>query len=375
MRKNVFLCAVAAASAGFFSCASKPAPGPVLAPGPIFPLGEESRIDFDGELLGPLLAFGSDVVLSTASGRIVLVSPAEKKILWQFAAKAPLAVPALAGSEFIIVFDQGGRITRLSRDGKAAWEKAFTGAVSNPPALASGSILAVFDRRTLRCFDPATGIEKWSWTADADLLAGPRSWGGTTVLLTAGKKAVLLSADGKPGLGFETSAAASGPLLISGDRMYAGFENGTFQSWDLRSRKRRWTVKTGAAPAADPVADGARIYLVTEGRQLFAIDKKNGAVRWWQSLSGRAVGEAALCGGRLLAPSLSPVLTAFDPPTGKKAETNDLKQNVIAAPLVLGGRVEVAVRDPVTLKETLVILKGKPLPPPPAPKKNPIPGE
>jgi outer membrane protein assembly factor BamB len=365
MRMNLPLRFIAAVPAAFLACASGPASGPDLAPRPIFPLVEESRIDFEGTLLGGPQALGGDVVLSIASGRVLAVSPSQKKVLWQFAAKAALPVPALAGAGFIVVFDQGGRMTRLSGEGKVVWEITVGGAVSFAPSLTSGGIMAVFDRRTIRAFDPATGGEKWSWTADEDVRTAARAWGDKTVILTAAKKAVLLSAAGKPVPLFETAAPASGPLLVSGDRMFAGFENGTLESWDLSAKKKRWTVKTGAALAADPVAGESRIYAVTEGRQLFAIEKRSGVVAWWASLPGRAVGEAVLCEPRVLAPSLTSILTAFDLASGKKAETNDLKQEIVAAPLVLGDRVAVAVRDPATSKGTLVFLKNKPLPPEP----------
>ena len=363
MRKKLAFVVLAAVSAAFFACGSKPDAGPALWPGPSFPLVEESRVEFDGILLGGPRALGGDVVLSLASGRVLAVGAAPKKVLWQFSAKGGLSVPSLPGPDFVIVIDREGRMTRLARDGGVAWEKAVAGTVSAPPVLAAGAVLAVFDRRTVRAFDPATGAERWSWLSDADILTSARAWEDKAVLLTAAKKAVLLSPDGKPGPGFETADAASGPVLVSGDRLFAGFGNGTVQCWDLAARKRRWTVKTGALLAADPASGGTRIYAVTEGRQLFAVEKRSGNVAWWASLPGRAVGEAAPCGPRLLVPSLSPVLTAFDPATGKKAETVDLKLEIIAAPLVLADRVAVVGRDPSASKGAVIFLKSRPAPP------------
>lgn len=368
MKKTLALGLACAAVSALCACAAPPAAGPVLVPGPVFSLVEESRIDIDGELLGRPLALGNDVVLSAAPNRVLAVSPAAKKILWQFTAKAALSAPAVVGSDFVVVFDQGGRMTRLSRDGKSVWEREVKGAISALPVLAKGGILAVFDRRTLRSFDPATGAEQWSWTAEDDIRSGPRSWGEKTIVLTAAKRAILVSPGGKTSPGFETTVAASGPFLVSGDRLFAGLENGTVEAWDLTKMKKRWTVKLGAALAADPVVDGPRILIVTESRQLFALDAKRGDAVWWQSLPGRSVGETAVCGTRLLAAALSSVLTSFDPATGKKGETIELKQEAIAAPLVLGGWVAVVVRGPVSLKTTLVVLAGKPLPPPPKKK-------
>jgi len=374
--KKIFVPGLAAAALSALCLfAAVPAAGPLPGAGPVFPLDEDFRVDFEGDLLGRPLALGKEVLLSASPNRVFVVGPAAKKILWQFAAQAPLAVAAAVGDGFAVVFDQGGRMTRLSGDGKAVWERPTAGALSAPPRLVPGEILAVFDRRTVRSFDAATGAEKWSWTAEEDIRSGPRAWAGKLILLTASKKALLLAPGGKAASVFETAAPSSGPLLVSGARMFAGLANGTVEAWDLTKMKKRWTVKTGASLVADPVSDGRRIFFATEGRQIFALDEKRGNVLWWQGLPGRPVGETPVCGTHIVGPALSSALTPFDRATGKKGEAVDLKQDVVASPLILGDRLAVVVRDASSLKETLVFLKSRPLPPPPPAKKKTLPGE
>ncbi len=375
LMKKIFVPGLAAAAVSALClCAAVPASGPPPGAEPVFPLVEDFRVAFEGDLLGRPLALGKEVLLSASPNRVLAVGPAAKKILWQFTAKAALAAPAAAGDGFAVVFDQDGRMTRLSGDGKAVWERPIAGALSAPPFLVPGEILAVFDHRTVRSFDAATGAEKWSWAAEEDIRGGPRSWAGKIILLTASKKALLLTPGGKAASVFETAAPSSGSLLVSGARMFAGLANGTVEAWDLTKMKRRWTVKTGASLAADPVSDGKRIFFATEGRQLFALDEKRGNVSWWQNLPGRSVGETLVCGTQIVGPALSSALTPFDRATGKKGEAVDLKQDVVAPPLVLGGRLAVAVRDPVSLAGTLVFLKSRPAPPPPELKKKTFPG-
>jgi hypothetical protein len=372
MRTTALFSCFAAVVAFLSSCASGAAVGPALAPGPAFPLVEEARISFGGELIGRPLGLGGDVVLSIASGRLLDVNVAEKKISWQFAAKGPLAWPACVGPDFVVAVDRSGRMTRLGIDGKPAWEKIVPGEITAAPALGPSGLLIISDRRAVRSFDPASGAEKWAWTSEEDIRSGPRPWNGRTVLLTASGGAVVLGANGSAERPFKTTAPASGPFLVAGGRIFVGLENGTVESWDLTTKKRRWKVKTGASLAADPIAAGPRIYLVTGSRQLFAVRARRGDVAWWRSLSGLPVGEAVPCGSRLLAPALSPVLTAYDPAAPAAPETLDLKQEIVAAPLVQADRVVVAVRDPATLQESLVVLsaKPKPAPPAPAPKKK-----
>jgi outer membrane protein assembly factor BamB len=365
------LCLLAVCPAGAAPvAAAKATPAPVL----VFPLSEEFRLGFEGVLAGPPLAFDGDVILSLAAGRVERLSLSGKKTVWRFAAKGGMAFPALALPDGIILGDRSGRLTRLDPDGRTVWEKVVPGTLTAPIRMIGGLVLAVFDGRTLRAFDPGTGSEKWSWSAETDLLSSPRDWKGNAVLVV-GKSFIRLSPGGKPASAIPSGEFPTGYLLVEGDALYAGLTNGTLVRWDLTKGKRRWTVKLGASLSADPVGSGPRIFLSTESRSLFALDKKRGDVLWWQSLPGRAVGEPVPAGPRLLAPALGPVLSAFDPLTGKKSETIDLKLDIVGPPLVLGDRAAVAVRDPVTGAGSLIILKGKTEPPPAAPMKKSIPGE
>jgi outer membrane protein assembly factor BamB len=375
MTKVIKICAAGSVFLFAAACALRPAQAPSSATQLVFPLAEESRIPFDGEIIGHPLALGKNVVISVESGRIIGVDTAGKKILWQFDAAAPLAAPALAGPDFVIVFDRAGRMTRLAGDGKEEWRKEVTGSITSAPVSTGGEVLAVFDLRALRAFDTATGAEKWTYTVPGDVRSGPRVWKDRLVLLTADKRVIVLATGGKAVSGFSTPSAASGPLLVSGDRLFAGFENGGIEAWDLAARKRKWSVKTGAALAADPVDDPVRLYFLTQSRVVFALDKKRGDVLWWRNLPGRPVGPAVLWSAHLFAPSLAPSLTSFEIPAGTPDGPVDLKQDIVSAPLVLGDRLAVAVRDPATLKEALALLKSTPPALPEPPKKKSGAGE
>ena len=342
---------------------------PTAPPVPVFPLAEEFRVAFEGEILGPPLAFGGDILLSLASGRVLAVDAAGNKLRWAFTAKDRLAASAAAGPGFVVVADRGGRLTRLGADGRVVWERPVPGIASAPLVLSEGSIMGVFDGRTLRVFDAATGGERWSYTADRDVLSAPRPWKGRVLLATAARTIVLAAPPGQVALGFGLTDLPSGHILVDGDRLFVGLANGTIECRNLGKGPRRWVVKTGGILVGNPIADRTRIYFLTDSRVLFALDKKSGNVLWWRSLPGRAFGEPVPAGPHLLASALAPVLTAFDPATGKKTAETDLKLDLVAPPLVLGERIVAAVRDPVTGAGALLVLKSKP-PPPAAPKKK-----
>jgi outer membrane protein assembly factor BamB len=205
--------------------------------------------------------------------------------------------------------------------------------------------------------DLTTGTRVWFFAASLDVNGVAVSDG---VVVATGDEGLVWGIDAAEGLGLWTAnleaAVFTNPLIVE-DMVVVGDGSGAITAFDLESGERRWQVTVQGAVRGGAASDGESIYVVSEGRDVIALDLQGNDL-WRQTISGPSgeseqwrVFAAPTIAGRLLVVSLirgedvhaDPALMALDRATGDVAwraqDAAGIKSewaNVRSSPAVVG---------------------------------------
>jgi len=204
--------------------------------------------------------------------------------------------------------------------------------------------------------DLTAGTRVWFFAASLDVNGVAVSDG---VVVATGDEGLVWGIDAADGLGLWTAnlgaAVFTNPLIV-GDLVVVGDRSGTVSAFDLNSGELRWRFTLQGAVRGGAASDGETIYVVSEDRDVVALDLQGQEI-WRQTISGRSgegegiqVFAAPTIAGDLLVISLvredvfaEPALLALDRATGDLAwraeDAAGIKSewgNVRSSPAVVG---------------------------------------
>lgn len=191
---------------------------------------------------------------------------------------------------------KSGQVLAFEADGgRPVWEFPTRGAVRGKPALARGSLFAASSDGCLYRLDPATGRATWDkpFCADAGFYGDVTTWGG--LVFAAATIDKVYAVDAATGA-FRWEAHRERPRLMStegvaspvvaGDRVLAGFSDGTLLALDAATGKTLWETDLAAdvrgasdADASAVVADGV-VYASAFGEGPAAVRLSDGERIW-----------------------------------------------------------------------------------------------
>jgi len=300
----------------------------------VFPLQEDSRILYDGEINRLVRPSGGRLYYTTQKGILYCIDTANKKIAWTFSAHAGAwAPPHLDGSKIYFADEENG-VYCLDETGTLVWEKKLPEKNTGDFGLEAGKLALATQAGNVLALDALTGEEVWRFDAGSPVQSGPVFWNSQIIFGTEAGQLIFLRPDGKRLAEFTTGSPLRGPLFIDRNRLFFSLQSGMFNSLDLASRKRRWRFQTGGFLTAPPVADQKRIYFLNSNSILFCLDKKRGELVWWKSLPARDSFGLETRGEEILVSSLSPLWLGFYKKDGEKSGSYDagqeLKSNALA---------------------------------------------
>ena len=357
MKKLGCVSFISVVAVGLSFCSFAPSPKPALSVSFAFPLKEEARLEYDGEINGGLRADGGKVYFSTKKGIVYAVDTVAKKITWQFAAKASILFSPAVGSGGVLFSDRDNNLYCLGLDGKLRWEKKSEEAISGEIVLNFEDAFLIMAEINLVAIEFANGNELWRLKAGSAIRTTPVFWNQQVIFGTAQGKVHFLRLPGLIGPTFEAGEEVAGPLFVDHDRLYISLKDGSFHCLGLGSQKRLWTVKTGGYLMSLPAADEHRILFVTSNNVLFCLNKKSGNLDWWQVISSRAAFSPAIGDGQVFVAPRSPILIALKK-TGEPAGKYDAGGTLSSAPHLFGDNLLINTYNPETAKGVLIFLKG-----------------
>ena len=359
---------ISVAALGLTFCSLVPSKKPAPSPSFAFPLQEEARLEYDGEISGGLRADGGKIYFSTKKGIVYAADAVAKKIRWQFAAKASISSAPAVDSDGVIFSDKENNLYCLGFDGKLRWEKKSSEAISGEIARNFEKVFLIMAEINLVALESASGNELWRFKAGGAIRTAPVFWNQQVIFGTADNKVYFLRSPGLLSATFETGTEVAGPLFVDRDRLYFSLKDGTFHCLRLASKKRLWTIKTGGYLMSLPAADDQRILFVTSNNVLFCLNKKSGNLDWWRVIFSRAAFSPAIGDEQIFVASRSPILVALKK-NGEPAGTYDAGGALSSAPHCFGENLLINTYNPETAKGTLIFIKGAAPPEDPSKKK------
>ena len=216
--------------------------------------------------------------------------------------------------------------------------------------LAGERVIAV-GTRGIQAFDAASGAAQWSRPLDdgGDPVGAAVTAG--SLIVTFAKGAVLrVSLDDGRVMWTHTIASRPSPPTAVKDSVYVGGTDNRFYALDAKDGDVRWSWRTGG-DILGAAADEKAVYYSSLDAVVRAVNPGNGHQRWKRDGGTRAVAAPLALDGSVVVAGLSPALSGFDPRTGVPQGTFSLPGDVHGTPLVASMLVPRTVSVAVVLKD------------------------
>ena len=227
---------------------------------------------------------------------------------WKFASGKPVkARPAVIGDSVYLASDSGflykldkssgverwrakidsGSPERISpyKEG-SRWDRYGSSIVSD------GKRVYISSRdKTLYAFDAATGKEQWRAQSQDMMTATPALY--RDMVLFADYKGIVRAvgaSDGKPRWSYDAKLPVAGDLIVDADRVFVGSRTYELIALDAANGKELWKHYYWFSWIESPpvVRDGVVYTGSSDGVGVFAIDARDGKLRWKAAVPGWA---------------------------------------------------------------------------------------
>jgi outer membrane protein assembly factor BamB len=243
-------------------------------------------------------------------GAVYCVDRRSGKLLWTFneggKMKDAFSSPCVAGGRLYIGEgfhqDQDCKLYCLDAStGRKLWDFQTASHTESSPCVAAGKVYFGAGDDGLYCLDAATGEKRWHLEklhVDAPpLVINGRVYAGSGYNgkeEQAHRETVLFCLDaetGKQHWRIPTDLSVWGQVAVDGGRLYAGLANGDFMEGgtppaggvlcvDADTGKRVWYCDVHDGVLGRVVVDAGSVYCGSRDGNLYAIDRKEGKVRW-----------------------------------------------------------------------------------------------
>ncbi len=249
-------------------------------------------------------------------------------------------------------------------NGKELWRKSLPGPMHTAPTVRGGRVFVMTVDSRLYALNGATGEELWNYTGIAEIAsllggASPAVDGGVVVAPFSSGDLVALKVENGRVLWTQSltttrrtdvvSALAHirGRPIIDRGRVFAISHGGLMIAIDLRSGRRIWDKEIGGL--SSPWVAGDYIFLLTNDAEIAAISRDSGAIHWVQTLPQFEDPETRdfpivwngpiLASDRLIVASSVGEVYAVSPYNGRIMGKIDMPSGISVPPIIAGGRV------------------------------------
>lgn len=334
----------------------------------------------------PVIADGRIFALDSRA-TVSAVSAADGTVLWSRS-----LVPAsdrsddasggglALGAGLVVVATGFGEVTALDpATGEVAWVQDIEAPAAAAPLVSGGRVYVIGRDNRAWAIDAANGRVKWQQRSTAENAAvnggaSPADAGRVVLLpFSSGELAAVLPQSGiriwqaavsgsRPGAALSVIGDITADPVVDGARVYVGNQAGRLVALRRQNGERLWTANIGAL---NPVwSEGNSVFAISDDNRLVRLDARTGEVIWsrdlpgWKTRNTRKRREVyvnygpILAGGQLMVASSDGKIRRFDPVTGTEAEPIKLPGGASSNMAVVDGTLYL-----ITERGTLVALR------------------
>jgi outer membrane protein assembly factor BamB len=257
-----------------------------------------------------------------------------------------------------------------AQTGEELWRSRVDAPVHAPPTVRDGRVFVISLNNTLYALDTGDGHELWTYSGLPEMAsvvggASPAVDGGVVVApFTSGELVALRVENGRvlwadslaslrktDELGSISHIRAS--PVIDRDRVYALSYGGMMAAIDLRSGRRLWDASIGGLER--PWVAGDNVYVVTVDRDLIALERDSGRIYWATRLPSYGNPSKRknpifwsgpiLVSDRLVVTGSNGEVLAVSPYTGELLGKIEMPDDVTVPPIVANGTLYFLNKD------------------------------
>jgi len=321
-----------------------------------FPLRVRDSLPVEGRIID--LVAGSDhrIFWLTESGKITGYNWLEKRVIWNFHLPAKPLTRLLAVGEIILAVDKENNLLALSLEGRLIWPEtlaSFGGQIiffegKLALSLADGSLLVL---------KPETGEVVWRSSTKAKLAALTVSPENVLLAIAETGQIYQFSSEGRADLSGFLEATILPYVSLSGDLLFLGTQDKKVIAWNLKKKKKAWSIELGGRLVTLPLFARGNLYLATSNAVIYCLKAKSGEIKWWQSIPSRLAFNLVLASPYLIVATENPPLLAFDLMTGRKAGEFRPEGEICTSPLLVPGGLILSVYETVSGQSSLLFLE------------------
>ncbi len=279
-----------------------PGPGPAGDPVTDWDVSRPGAVAFTSMPL----PHGDRVFVADTGGSLAALDSETGDELWEQDVGSPVyGAPAVTGDLVVVGTEVGEVVAYRIATGEEAWRRELdAGAVPASLLVADGAIYAATEGGSLAALSPADGAVTWTMPVGGRVTRGPAFAHGTLYVGVAGIG--LLAIDPSTQVVRWTAQLGPGEVgtpAVSGGRVYvargllAVDAEHDLVALDVRDGREIWTFPSpgGEQMHVGAIAHG-RVYAVSEGGSLYAIDPTTGRQVWTLFIGGRLATLATVAG-------------------------------------------------------------------------------
>jgi outer membrane protein assembly factor BamB len=279
-------------------------------------LTEEPLIEYKPQEFAAADSDGRRVYVGSSAGSFWGFDARDGRILWRRSvegavASRPLVLPI---EGIVLVGTQGGALYALALDdGSERWVYHVKGPIESHPCYADGIVYFTTGENRVYALDAQKGTWKWQY-------------------------------DREPPEGF--TVRGYGAPLVLGGKVYSGFSDGYLACLSAATGEVVWARSLGGEAArfvdvdATPMYYGGNLYVASYTGGVFALDPKDGSVRWRYDVEG--AGSVRGGDGRVYFSAAKSGLHCLDIGGHLLWRQSLSEGGELSAPLVVGGYVLVS---------------------------------
>lgn len=329
---------------------------------------------------------GNPALDGTTSARL----PRDPVLLWSFRSDSPtLSSPVVDGGR-TYWSDRKGHIRGVDADGEVVFDLDLATAVDAAPTISEGVLYIGRIDGIMSAIALADGSRVWDYETMGQISApaGVTDFEGRRTIVFGSYDGSLYCVDalsGEKSASFESGYYLNGAAAIrdgvavvggcdmwlrvidtrtgnqtdslmldsyipaspalSGEGCYVGDHSGNVYEMIIRDghiashRKMMPAPDGGGALVSVPAVTRNTLYVLSDDRHLYAIDRESGQTRWKQLLKG-GTGESSpvVAAGRVIACTKTGVVSIFDGDSGELLWEYDTGEGIVSSPAVIEGR-------------------------------------